>query len=238
MNLRSISATSYNLYNTCPYQWKLKYSFKCLQAENPAFIVGTAFHKGAELFHTGRMLEDIIQIVKDEMLSGKKTTPEELERFGLVRQMIEAYARNPIDLPTIKVEFKFNIPIFGLTAPLYGFVDRVVEGGLVEYKTSAKDYTIDDIDNIQTDIYSYAYRHHYKAMPLVTYCIVNKKKSKRPDYKPQVLTIQREDTDMDMLLSKLRKFEDSVVNNNFDPTPGFYCRWCSYSESCKYKKYG
>jgi len=233
--MKTISATSYKMYETCPYQWMLKYKVNCLQMPNPAFIIGTAFHKGVEKFHTGRSVEDVVAELKKEMLNGTATTGEQIDMFGLVRQMVEAYARNPVTYATIETEYQFNIPVFGVTAPLFGFIDRVVEGGVVEYKTSAKDYTIDDIDNIQTDIYSFAYRQRFHAIPRVTYCVMNKEKAKRSDYRPQILEITREEARMEELVGKLARFEHSVKIDNFEPKPATHCRWCPFADSCKYK---
>ncbi len=238
MELRSISATGYNTYDTCPYKFKLKYGIKPLVMPNPAFIVGTAFHKGAELYHGGTDIETILATIKSEMLNGTETTEKEIGRYGMVRQMIEAYVRNPVILPTIELEYNFKISVPGLSAPLYGFVDRVVEGGFVEYKTSIKVFKYEDIDNIQTDIYSYVYLDRFGFLPLVTYCIVHKTKSKKPDYKPQIMEIKREPEHMEELIRKLKTFEEKVHHDIFPPTPSYKCRWCEYSFFCKHNKYG
>lgn len=239
MQPKTISATSYNTYKNCPFSWSLKYKHNCLQLSNKAFSIGTAFHKGVEKFHSGRLIEHIIEDLKGEILNGKETTPEQVDDFGLIRQMVEAYARNPVNYPTIATEYQFNIPVFGVKAPLFGFIDRIVDGGVVEYKTSAKDYTIDDIQNIQSEIYSYAYRQKYEKMPRVTYCILNKSKVKRSDYRPQILEITLPESSMQDLIKKLTIFEDRINRDLFDPTPGTHCNWCGFRDSgCNYYKYG
>jgi hypothetical protein len=233
MRLKTISATSLKMFELCGLQWRYKYKDDLLQLPNPAFIIGTAFHKGAELFHKGVPAEAIIERLKTDLLS-EKSTPQDLDNFAMVRNMVERYIANPIDTPTIETEYKFSIPIFSITAPLFGYIDRIVEGGIVEYKTSANDYTIDDLDNVQTDIYSYAYHHRFRQMPLVTYCVLNKTKSKRSDYRPQVLTITRPESALIDLTHRLQKFEQDVASEHFYANPGTHCRWCPFSSSCPY----
>lgn len=239
MILSSISATSYNLYKQCPYQWKLKYKLNLLQGENKAFKIGSAVHKGLEMFHIGFSEEQIYNVAKDTMLNGEETSPEDIKNYSMVRRMIEAYIRNPIIDETIAVEHRFKIGVLGLVTPLTGFVDRITTSGIVEYKTSAKDYTLDDIDNIQTDIYSYAYvnsKFYSGKMPMVTYCVLNKQKSKKNNYIPQNLSITRTKRDMEKLVSDLARFEFNVKKDNFGATPGQHCySRCSFSDSCKYR---
>ena len=98
MFLKSISATSYSNYETCPLKWKYKYKDKCLTMPNPAFMIGTAVHSALEKFHKGISQEVIYEDLKEELLNGKITTPEEIKRFGMARNMIGAYIRNPINL--------------------------------------------------------------------------------------------------------------------------------------------
>jgi len=202
---------------------------------NPAFIVGTATHSGLENFHKGITREVIFEKLREELLNGKETTPEEIERFGMARNMIEAYIRNPVKRETIETEFEFRITVPGIEAPLHGFVDRLVVGGFVEYKTSIKVFKQEDIETIQTDIYSFAHRELFGTLPLVTYCILHKKKSKKPDYKPQIMEITKTEDDMLELIRKLKVFEQNIKDEIFPATPGYHCKWCDYSGSCKYK---
>lgn len=238
MKLKSISATSYSTYEVCPYKWSLKYKSKLLTMPNPAFIVGTAVHNALENYHNGMTVDNVMAELRLELLNKEETTEVELDRFGMARNMVEAYIRNPVDLETIQTEYKFILPVPELTAPLFGFVDRIVVPGFVEYKTSVKMFKLEDIDNIQTDIYSYVGWKNRGFMPLVTYCILHKTKSKKPDYKPQIMEITRTEDDMVELIRKLKTFEENIEREEFHATPSYKCRWCDYSFSCKHNKYG
>ena len=155
--LKSISATSITTYEECPLKWKYQYIYKLLQLPNDAFIIGIAYHKALQFYHqlpTENTKEKIIKQLKNEMLI--KKTDDEIKRFSLVRKMFEKYIENPVLGNIIEKEFNFNVTLPSLPVKLYGFVDRVDEDFIIEYKTTSEDYTQERIDNLQSKIYTYA----------------------------------------------------------------------------------
>lgn len=218
--IKQISATSLKLYDTCPYCWKLKYVYKLIEPEKDFFIIGSGFHKGCELYHTGISPENIIDRLKGEWLDLK--SEESIKTFGMIRGLVEFYFNNPLVLETLETEKQFSIKIEGVPVPIFGFIDRVVTDGITEYKTTSTDYKQEDIDNIQTETYSYAYYKLFGKMPLVTYYVVNKNKIKKPNYSPQILPIQKEESMIPIFEDKVRTFYNNIVNQKFDPNPAFH----------------
>lgn len=236
--MKTISATSLRSYETCPYQWKMKYVHKLEQLENDAFIVGKAYHRAVELFHKGMDKELVIEKIKSEMLS-EKPTDKEIDNFGLVRVMFKKYTEYPFEGETLETEYKFYIKSPKLPYPFFGFIDRIIPDIVLDYKTSSKDFTQEDIeDNPATDIYSYAFWRKYGKMPRVVYHINNKKKAHKPNYKPQILETTRTKEDINELFVRCDEFCIDVKNKKFDPISGIHCRWCPYgtngTKNCKY----
>ena len=172
-NKMKISATKITMYNTCPYKYWLNYELGAMVAPQPHFIIGTMYHKAVEKYHQfGKLDKANIKPVLDQIkpLIIIKKTSEEIDRFGLVRLMLEKYAEYPVDdAKTIDTEWFFNIDIPCTTIQLNGFIDRVVEGGMVEYKTTSFDFTEKDVHTIQADIYSYASEIGLENCPILLF---------------------------------------------------------------------
>jgi len=236
--IKTISATSLNLYTTCPLQWKFRYIYKLLQPDNPAFIVGTAYHKSLELFHTGGETVDIMEEMKKDLMPNK--TKEEIERFAIVRKMFDKYKDFPSEGETQQVEYKFELPLddlLGEDVKLIGFIDRVTPESIIDYKTTSLDFTEEDcIKNVQTDIYSYVMWKEKGFFPNVTYHIMNKKKVSRDGYEPQIITIKRNEDDMARLEEKIKEFYKNVNDEKFEYNCDTHCFWCPYRYYCNKKK--
>lgn len=233
--ITTVSSTSYNSYLTCPYQWRLQYEYKLLIGKIPAFEIGKAFHTGVELFHKNVPLKEITDKLKETMLREKSL--ENINNFSLVRQMIELYTKYPLlPLESQKIEYRFRIRLKKCPLFLTGIIDRIIERGIIEYKTSSFDYTAEHFDNIQIKIYSYAYHNKYGHMPEITYLIINKKKVKRKNYKPQVETFQKDISVLDEVENKCLDYYNNIKEKKFKPIKGKHCLWCSYRQSCKYAK--
>jgi len=231
--ITTVSSTSYNSYLTCPYKWQLQYEYKLLAPEVVAFEIGKAFHNGVEWFHNGMSLLDIIGKLKDIML--KEKTLENINNFSLVRQLLELYVKYSLPLKTQATEYQFRIQLKKCPLFLTGKIDRVIIGGINEYKTSSFDYTQKDLDNIQTKIYSFAYHNKFGQMPESTYWIGNKKKLKKKDYKPQIITFQHDIAVLDEVEDKCVEYYNNIKQKKFDANRGKHCLWCQYRDSCKYK---
>lgn len=232
MKLKTVSATSYNLYQECPNCWRLKYKMGLIQPDSDALIIGKGFHKGVELFHNGKSVDELFTELQKDLLINKDD--QSIKNFGLVRKMVECYIKNPIKDENVETEWNFRIPLKVCKAPLFGYIDRVTKKGIVEYKTTSIDYTEKDIeDNIQYDIYSYAFDNKFGGLPEITTYVINKTKIKKPDYKPQIIKHKRTYKDLLDLESKLEVFYDNVENERFVATPKNHKFWSYYKKYCK-----
>jgi len=232
MILKNISATSISTYEECPLKWKYQYILKLLQLPNDAFIIGIAYHKALQLYHelpTTNTKEKIIEQLKKEMIVNK--TDDEINRFSLVRKMFEKYTENPLLGNIIEKEFKFEVSLPNLPINLIGYVDRVGEDFIIEYKTTSEDFKQERIDNLQSRIYTYAILKTKGKLLPVKYSINNKKKVNKKEYKPQILTIQYNEDDMKKLEQKCLEFYNQVEHSEFKHKSGSHCRWCPWGNN-------
>jgi uncharacterized protein (UPF0335 family) len=225
------------------------------------------FHRGVELMHKRSnplKTDKAIAEIKKEML--QPANDENIDQFGLVRQMLECYNRNRIIATTIATEKEFKVSAPVVSAKLHGFIDRIANDldilringhkkeAVIDYKSTI--YSIDkkyigdilpsvpdfiendgsvDKNNVQTDMYSYVRKIETGRIPLMIYCIVNKKKVKKENYKPQILTIKRTEKNMKEFEKTLKEFYSNVKRKCFDPIQGKHCLWCDFRESCDKK---
>lgn len=210
IELKHISASSMKSYEACELNWYYQYGLKLLQPPNPNFIIGSAYHKCLEEFHSGVAAEDIIKNLKKSLIS-EKPISEEILRFGTVRKMFEKYLKSPVEGQVIETEKEFSISIPGIPIPLYGFIDRRNVGETIEYKTTSQDYKPEDIRNIQSKIYVYAVWKMTGELLPIKYSVNNKNKVNNDNYKPQVLSTQYTKEDMLALELEIKEFYNKVT---------------------------
>ncbi len=227
--IKTLSASAINTYNQCPYAFYLLYVIKIIQKPSIALRVGSAFHQAVELFHsTDKKPEEILEIIKKDFITCK----EDIKEFNTVKLMIKKYFANPIEDKTIATEQRFKLDVPGLPVPLTGILDRLTLDGYIDYKTTSEDYDANKItDNPQWKIYRYAYQRLYNKIPNVTYYVINKKKIKRSDYKPQIIKlIANSDDEIEETEQYLRDFYQKIQNGKF---PKCKKPYCFVKEYCK-----
>ena len=233
MNLTSISSTSYSTYLHCPYCWKLKYIDKLLIPDNENFIIGKALHTALENYHKAVSDDYTINYLKKIFLT-EPIDNKKIDNFSVVKKMYELYKKYPLGGKTKSLEYEFRISLPRINATLHGFMDRVTkEGEIIDYKTTARDYTTEVANNVQAEIYSFALKDMGSKTAKVIFYIINKKKVKKAGYIPQVITLE---PDTSKLIDKLVVFYNNVRDNKFAPIKGHNCNFCLFKEYCKHYK--
>jgi hypothetical protein len=232
MQLRSISATSYQTYITCPYSFKLKYVYKLLTPENDAFVVGKALHRALENYHTGINNDIITEAIKKEFLT-LPITKDKINNAGIVIKMFQVYTKYPLGGQTQSTEYEFRLPLPAINSTLHGYIDRITtDGEVIDYKTTGTDFATADANTVQAEIYKYAMEKILHKPVKIIFYVINKSKAKKPDYVPQVITV---DPDTSQLVGKLGEFRNKVAADKYPPRKGKHCLWCIYRQSCKHK---
>lgn len=242
MKIQNVSYTSYSLYKSCPYCWYLQYKVKLIQPETPALKIGSMYHKGLELLYKEELkgnkdpLNVVLEHIKKEIIVDK--TDEEIDQFGLIRKMVELFHANynsqVTDMgKTIGSEWFFNMKMQDCPLMLTGFIDRITEKGIVEYKTTSQDYKQEEADGLQSLFYNYPYKKQYGRTPQIIYHVTNKKKVRDSSYKPQVLRVQKPETAIQELEDMISEFHDNVEHDRFDPAPKQnHPFWTPYKKYC------
>jgi len=232
--MKHISPSSMQMYANCPLMWYYKYVAGLEQMQTPALLIGSSYHRCLELHHSNQQ-ESIKTEMKEKLLS-KYPEKEELKTLGIVLSLYRKYAENEIKGNIQDLEYNFKLSVDWLDIPLYGFIDRVDEDKIIEYKTSSFDYP--ETGTIQSKIYCYViWKLKGKLLP-VYFSVINKNKAHRSTYKIQYIKIEYTEKDMLDLEEEIKDFYLKVKNKEFEPHKGDHCYWCPYGRSgtnnCKY----
>lgn len=163
-------------YIKCPYKYYLKYiRKKYLYTPNNNFVIGNAFGEFVEAWSKDShlSLREALRIYFKVCLKHKyRDDVEELKYLSyLVKQFYEQDKRiEPLYVDGVAaVEYKIA---FKLIDELFdGAIDIIDEhGGVLDYKTSNKLYTLDDLKptsdkGLQLYIYALGYLRKFKKMP-------------------------------------------------------------------------
>lgn len=228
--LNHLSVSAVTTYQSCPKMFYLQYVLKVMQFPSKALEIGKFVHSGIEMFNQKKDWESIL---KKEILS--KLNDENVEVFRIVRRIIKTYERNPVEGNTVANELKCEFPLINskgeqIPLPFLGFIDRVIDRGIVEYKTSAEDYTQEQIDtSLQATIYSYFYGKKYGELPKdIIYWVANKKKvMKEDEYVPQILTTCRTQNDIDNAFDEVKDVYNNIMAEKFEIGKENHPFWCN-----------
>lgn len=233
-----LSVSSITTYQTCPKMFYFQYIAKAMGLPSKALDIGKFVHKGIELYNKK---QDWEKILKKEILS--TMNQENVEIFRLVRRIVLAYERNPVEGNTIDNERECKMELENskgekIPLPFLGYIDRIIERGIVEYKTTGEDYDQEKIDiSLQATIYAYFFYKLYKEYPKdIIYWVANKNKvMKEDDYMPQIMTTCRSQKDVDQVFEEIKQVYEAIMAGKFEAKRGDQCFWCSFRNLCKQK---
>ena len=253
-NIKELKATphwSYSAFQTfltCP----LKYQFRYIDKVEPertgsCFPFGRAFH--AALSERARIGQDmsvreVNDVFEDFLKAELEATPnvvfkenESLDSMLIQgSNMLEAVCANWTDDFSVKsVAESFSVTVPGLSKPLIGEFDCIVEDGkdicIVDWKTSASRWPSGKADNdLQATVFTYTYKAKHDIKPLFRFDVVTKAKT------PTVSNYYtlRTQSELDRFESLALNIEKSVCSGNFYPNEtGFSCGECPYADHCK-----
>jgi RecB family exonuclease len=163
-------------------------------------------------------------------------TPTECDEYAELSRIIlsgyvEAHRDKP---PPILLEYPFTITLqdeqTGREFLLRGVVDRVdqADDGLiiVDYKTSKRKPSPRQLsEDLQLTIYAFAanYLFEQQVRQIIYYHLRDQSE----------LEVSRDDGAIKVLLREtLPRVADNIAREQFEPCPGYYCRFCDYRELC------
>ncbi len=233
----TVSFSSLNMFDSCPYSWYLQY-VKKLRAPRYtlAMDTGTAFHKMAELFDGKSTLDELMvnpefgSIQAEAVLEARRIferwySPEKMADILVINgeRMHEKYFEYPITVNEHEIK-------------VIGYIDAIKSKGgeveVVDYKTGSSLYTKD----LQLSIY---------AMPVFRDNAQLEKLRVTFDYVAEgahgVLkskTVVRKDAmeTESVVKGKVSAILDSFEHKSFAAKPGKSCRLCPFTDACDYYK--
>ena len=242
------SYSAFQCYLTCP----LKYKFRYIDNAEPertgaCFPFGRAFHAAlSERARIGRNMSEreVYDVFEDFLKAELEVTPnvvfKENENLDTMlaqgAKMVDAVCENwQDDFAVQSVAESFSVTVPGLSKPLVGEFDCVVEDGkdicIVDWKTSGSKWPTGKADqSLQCSAFCYAYKEKYGINPLFRFDVVTKAKSPTVN---NYYTL-RTQNDLDRFVTLANSIERSVNSGCFYPNESnFGCADCPYAERCK-----
>lgn len=251
-----LSASSVNSYIDCG----LAYKFAKIDRLPPEFIpdtmaFGTSIHHTLENYYMEKKSGIILTLKEIHSCFEALWEIEAANNRDIVYSKGKTYASYIIEgkdllsawydkLPkdgfsVIGTEVGFAFTIAGISIPIVGFIDLLEEdeaGTIIvtDFKTSAKAYATDDIDNnMQMLVYHLAMKSNGYAdreILLKLDCLI---KTKTPKFESYYTT--RTEEDEKRLIRKIQCVWDGISKGVFLPNDtGWKCKGCLYKTACNH----
>lgn len=237
-----LSATAIETFETCPFKFKLGHILHVPTGPQPTLTFGSIMHQAVryyfELRQKGKVkFEDMKEFYLNAWRSAgfedayqeetyRKAGREQLREFVLRHEAIEIPAEGIrteqqflLDLGECVLEGRID-QINPVAAP--GRQDSCVE--LVDYKTGRPKSQKDADKSLQLSIYALAARDGLKLRPvkLTFYNLTNN----------QPVSTARTPGDLKKAEEEVRQAAAEIRTSEFQPRPGFACKWCEYVPIC------
>ncbi|QLH04214.1 hypothetical protein C5F49_01975 [Nitrosopumilus oxyclinae] len=239
-----LSKSKFSVYQECPLEYKFSHILRVPTSKGTAQYMGNAFHKVVEILagieKQGRTptYEEALNTLEKTWNSNsylKKPKKKEAEDRQLVENMLQTYISwlesNPNTVVDVEKEFQLEFEGVKVT----GNIDRIEktpEGKyhIVDFKTgkSIPSGIMKNIsEDLQMNLYSLGVEKLYNELPERTslYYIRNQK----------VIPYDVEQSKVTQVKKQLEENTKSILNEEFDATPGQPCRNCNYNDICDFK---
>ena len=247
--LEYLSASRLKAFLGCRLKFYFEKVLGLKAPASPALQVGKAVHAGLQHFNLARWrggdaspaaTMQAYNKAYGELEVQDPVDYEDKDRQGCIdtgRRVLDAFlgselARDPRRV--LGVEAYLRMERGNLPLPLVGVVDLVVEGNVpVDYKTAAATPNLEDEEwqhELQMTIYALLVKDATGEDPGPGE-LVHLVKLKTPKIIKQVLPPATL-TQIDRLKALADVYVDGVSREDFHPSPGMSCRWCSYRTQC------
>lgn len=247
--LAYLSASRLKSFLTCRLRFFYEKVLGLKAPASPALQVGKAVHAGLQHFNLGRWrggdaspvaVQSAYARAYDELEAQDPVDYEGKDRQDSIdtgSRVLYAFlgselARDPRRV--LGVEAYLRKESGDLPLPLVGVVDLVVEGNVsVDYKTVAATPNLEDEGwqhEIQMTIYALLVKDATGEDPGPGE-LIHLVKLKSPKVIRQVLPPVTQ-VQIDRLKALAEVFVDGVSRQDYHPSPGMSCRWCSYRTQC------
>jgi DNA helicase-2/ATP-dependent DNA helicase PcrA len=233
----ALSATAVEAYETCPLKFKIQRDWNIPGEIAASLHFGAAIHDALKDFFDAycqgrpRTREQLLQIFQQALADRHFDDQHQRDLYrnqGLdqLEQFLESWGRGP--LPQVfSTEKTFEVVIDRVR--VRGRIDRMdrIEGEritIVDYKTGNPKNEIDARKSLQLSIYALAARELWNLIPerLVFYNVET----------AEEVVASRDEKELREARQRIADVAERIGAGDFEPTPGFHCRSCSYQAMC------
>jgi DNA helicase-2/ATP-dependent DNA helicase PcrA len=235
--LNRLSATAVETYETCPLQFKLEREWRIPRDVPAAMQFGAAMHRVLRTYFDSirqerpKTEDELIELFRldfDQAMIEDSYQRELYEQQGKrqIKDFLAALQR--VAAPKVlHTEEHFEVRVGESTVA--GRIDRIDDLGggrvaIVDYKTGKPRAQEDADKSLQLSIYAIAAREKwgYQADRLIFYNLEE----------AAAVTTSRDRLQLDEAKAKVKDVAERIDANEFDPKPGYHCRFCSYRNLC------
>lgn len=235
----TLSASGIEEYQVCPLKFKYNRILRIPSRLSMAMRKGTVIHAAMERLGGERASgrdQDVAEATRlaAEELSvsrGEYDAAEYAEASSSLEDIINNYAAWDEASPStpVDVEVEFRLAIDDIRYK--GKIDRLDrnpdgEYEVVDFKTGRAVITQDKLRvSPQANIYAHAVREKYGSLPAKVSMVYPAKDNKTREY---AVTEESLEEGLDIV----RDCGSRIIDEQFDPAPGFHCKWCPYNKIC------
>ncbi len=232
-----VSASSVARYEVCPLQFKLERDWRLPTEPSGPLQYGAAVHRVLLAYYQAvqaqrPMTEQaLLELFKAELASAglQDAYQHELYEQQGLRQLTEFFAASQnAPIPEVlhtEEWFEVNLGRTTVTGRI-DRMDRASDGSvtITDYKTGRPQSQEDADKSLQLSIYALAARERwgYEPQRLVLYNLEGN----------EAVVTHRGATDMELARKKVLATAASISTGEFEPKPGFQCRFCAYKNLC------
>jgi DNA helicase-2/ATP-dependent DNA helicase PcrA len=235
--LNRLSATAVESYEICPLQFKLEREWRIPRDVPAAMQYGAAMHRVLRTYFDSVRLErslaedELIELLRADLAQAVIEDPYQRELyeqqgFEQLRDFLAVLGRGTPP-QVLHTEEHFEVRVGKATVA--GRIDRIDDLGdghvaIIDYKTGKPRAQEDADDSLQLSIYAMAAREKwgYQAERLVFYNLEEN----------QAVTTTRGKLQLEAAKAKVEDVADRIDAGQFDPKPGYHCRFCPYRNLC------
>ena len=235
--LNRLSATAVDSYELCPLQFKLEREWRIPRDVPAAMQYGASMHRVLRTYfdsvRQGRPLTEqaVLHLFREDLGQAVIEDPYQRELYDRqgIQQLTDflAAARRAQAPKVLHTEEHFEIRF--AEATVAGRIDRIDDLGngrvaIVDYKTGKPRAQEDADESLQLSIYAIAAQQKwgYQAERLVFYNLEEN----------SLVSTVRDRLQLGQAKAKVEEVAHRIEDGEFDPKPGYHCRFCSYRNLC------
>ncbi len=236
------SFTQLATFSKCPLQYKFAHILKIPLGDRPNFVFGKSMHNSihnlAEAFLEKKIsLKEAYQIYEKNWINEWYRDRKERDDYyklgkDIIKNFYKDFSENRPKIFLINnkpaFEQKFSLKIGGYY--IKGKIDRIdeFEDGIevIDYKTGSFKEKLTFEEKSQLFIYQIALQESLGIkVNKLTYYYLNE---------GRLLSFKAKDSDLEKTRNKVIENITNIKNSNFNPTPGWNCRFCDFNNICEY----